>query len=930
MLAMLKKNHYIIFTNFVMIMTLALLSGCPLLTGPATTTTTTVSPGKVATPSFSPPAGTYSSSQTIAITCGTSGAVIRYTLDGNAPTETSSVYTSSLRIDSTTTVRARAYKAGMLQSDEASGFYTIGSSTFGQYQFSRVSSEVKDPSYVNVLFYLGKVGTTEAVTGLTESDFEVAEDGAAIATLESALRIRGITTQIPNVMYTVLMLDTSASVGNENLAQVKNAAKALVARMVANQRVAVYEFSGSPRMVKDFTDNKTELDAAIDSIALGFNATDLYNSIITGLGRWTDSTTTGGISTGFLVVFTDGKDTTGTVSLADVLATRGDKRVVCVAAGSGIDAGVLNQIGNAGYFGGTFERLAEFFGTIQDSIANYMKNFYWLSFMSPKRGDRTRSLDVVLKRNTYTGSGSSINVDFNSRYFYSVMPGLYVNDSRSLPTGVSTLEFRPGASIDLTLHSYFQDHDPEYVITFNDKASEFSSEVLSVSPIETKVRVTAVPEILYGGTILVRDVANSLEKLVHISGFSVVYDGNRNTGGYAPVDPKGYLTGASVMVAGNVGGLARTGYWFMGWNTAADGLGTNWTVGSSFTMGSTNVVLYAKWASTYTVTYNGNGNTGGTVPVDTVRYLTGTSVTVAENVGGLVRTGYWFTGWNTAADGSGTNRTAGIIFMMGSSDVMLYAQWKPSLEMVNVPGGSFQMGTLSGGNSDEQPVHLVNLTGFQMSKYEVTQEQYREGTGSSPSYFSGTNLPVENVSWYDAVEFCNRLSERDGYQKVYAITGRTPASGYPITGATVAMDMTRTGYRLPTEAEWEYAARGGDGSPGNYTYAGSNDINVVAWYGGNSGSRTHEVGTKAANGLGLHDMTGNVSEWVWDWYGGYPSGEQTDSLGASSGDRRGFRGGNGWGGSMYLGPYGCRSALRSSGGPENWGFFLGFRVVRRP
>jgi formylglycine-generating enzyme required for sulfatase activity len=247
-----------------------------------------------------------------------------------------------------------------------------------------------------------------------------------------------------------------------------------------------------------------------------------------------------------------------------------------------------------------------------------------------------------------------------------------------------------------------------------------------------------------------------------------------------------------------------------------------------------------------------------------------------------------------------------------------------SIQMVSIPGGSFQMGSTTG-ESDEKPVHQVTLTEFQMSKYEITQAQYQSVTGASPSYFSGTNLPVEQVSWYDAVEFCNKLSIRDGLQSVYTITGRTPTSGYPITNATVAVDMTRNGYRLPTEAEWEYAARGGNGSPGGFTYSGSNDVGTVAWYASNSGSTTHTVGTKAANGLGLYDMSGNVWEWCQDWYGGYGSAPQTNPTGASSGTPRVLRGG-GWGGHAD----GYRSAFRGGGDPVGGDISLGFRVVRRP
>ncbi len=159
--------------------------------------------------------------------------------------------------------------------------------------------------------------------------------------------------------------------------------------------------------------------------------------------------------------------------------------------------------------------------------------------------------------------------------------------------------------------------------------------------------------------------------------YTVSYSGNGNTGGSVPVDTTGYEQGQSVTVLGNTDNLIRTGYTFTGWSTQANGAGTSYTQGQIFIMGAANVTLYAKWSAnpTYTVSYSGNGNTGGSVPVDTTAYEQGASVTVPGNTGNLFRTGYTFTGWNTQANGSGTSYTQGQVFMMGSSDVTLYAKW---------------------------------------------------------------------------------------------------------------------------------------------------------------------------------------------------------------------------------------------------------------
>ncbi|MDR0754334.1 MAG: formylglycine-generating enzyme family protein [Prevotellaceae bacterium] len=190
-------------------------------------------------------------------------------------------------------------------------------------------------------------------------------------------------------------------------------------------------------------------------------------------------------------------------------------------------------------------------------------------------------------------------------------------------------------------------------------------------------------------------------------------------------------------------------------------------------------------------------------------------------------------------------------------------------EMVFVQGGTFTMGCISEQGADcfdnEKPAHKVTLSNFYIGKYEVTQAEWKAIMGNNPSNFSGCdNCPVEKVSWNDVQEFIRKLNAKTGKN-----------------------------YRLPTEAEWEYAARGGNRSKG-YKYSGSNSVENVAWYGyDNSGKKTHPVGTKQANELGIYDMSGNVHEWCQDWYGAYSNGAQTNPKGASSGSYRVFRGG-GW------------------------------------
>ena len=255
---------------------------------------------------------------------------------------------------------------------------------------------------------------------------------------------------------------------------------------------------------------------------------------------------------------------------------------------------------------------------------------------------------------------------------------------------------------------------------------------------------------------------------------------------------------------------------------------------------------------------------------------------------------------------------------------------------VFVQGGTFLMGSNSG-ESDEKPVHNVTVSSFYIGKTEVTQTQWKTVMGNNPSYCKGDKRPVEQVSWYDAIVFCNKLSMMDGRTPTYSVNGKTdpdawnytPCKGNSISG-TITMNMNASGYRLPTEAEWEYAAWGGNKRKG-YKYSGSDNLGSVAWYYDNSGDQTHDVATKAPNELGLYDMSGNVWEWCWDWYDSnyYSKSPSSNPSGASLGAYRVQRGGG-----YDISDYGCRVAIRITidiyGNyykPDNGDRSIGFRIV---
>jgi len=275
----------------------------------------------------------------------------------------------------------------------------------------------------------------------------------------------------------------------------------------------------------------------------------------------------------------------------------------------------------------------------------------------------------------------------------------------------------------------------------------------------------------------------------------------------------------------------------------------------------------------------------------------------------------------------------------------------PEIEMVSIPAGDFYMGSPTGefNRQSNETQHKVTLSNaFKMSKHEITQKEWYAVMKTKPSYFTGDDLPVESITWFNAIEFCNKLSKMAGFDSVYTISGITRGSDGRITAATVTADWAKDGYRLPTEAEWEYACRGAYTNKGTETATkafGIDDgtkmvLGLANFYvrysydtphsghydvGNDTGhvGQTTEVGSYASNNYGLYDMHGNVWEWCWDWYGTYPADGEVDYRGLPSGSARVLRGGSWFNYGQDL-----RSAFRYGDYPSHWFEYIGFRVAR--
>jgi uncharacterized repeat protein (TIGR02543 family) len=368
----------------------------------------------------------------------------------------------------------------------------------------------------------------------------------------------------------------------------------------------------------------------------------------------------------------------------------------------------------------------------------------------------------------------------------------------------------------------------------------------------------------------------------------------------------------------------RNGYTLNGWYTAPGGGTKIGNAGDSYTV-TGDIILYAQWTVIiYTVTFNANG--GNSVSAQSAAF--GSSIALPDTTR---NDAYTLEGWYTASSGGTKIGNAGDSYTV-SGNITLYAQWT-FYAMASIAGGTFTMGSPDAetNRNDDEKRRRVKVSDFLMGKYEVTRNQYQAVMGTEPSRrlddaqgeIQG-KFPVEQVSWYDAIEFCNALSRREGLTPAYDIdkSRSDPNNLYPTDNLkwTVTWDKSATGYRLPTEAEWEYACRAGTTTAYN---TGDTITDSTGWYKKDGNYGLHEVGKKPANAWGLYDMHGSIDELCWDWYGDYGTGPQIDPTGAASGKWRVLRGG-----AYSFTADMLRSAQRGRIDPSYRDYTVGIRLVR--
>ncbi len=374
------------------------------------------------------------------------------------------------------------------------------------FELKKYLLETQTPSYVNVFFQVTD-DNGKGVTDLTVDDFTLQENNGDISPTESDLRIRKAD-ELPYTIKTVLLLDNSLSLSQSDLDKIKQAAIALVNTKENNQVFAIYKFSEFVEEVQGFTSDISALTTAINSIQRGASSTNLYGAVITGVSAWTDIYSISAIEQGFLVVLSDGSDTQGSRTLEEARTATTGKKVYTIGLGSEIDQNALKTIGNSGFFQITdVNQLASKFDEIQDDIRKFANSFYWVNYLSPKRGNNTHQLTLRLKNNCPTGS--IISGDFNSNGFYSATQGVYINGGRT------TFELVAGSVLELNAQTILGNNTPNY--NWVSSNPSITSMAISGSGNTTATINGASNTVGQSFSLTITDNANSLSTTVQVN-----------------------------------------------------------------------------------------------------------------------------------------------------------------------------------------------------------------------------------------------------------------------------------------------------------------------------------------------------------------------------------------------------------------------------
>ena len=377
-------------------------------------------------------------------------------------------------------------------------------------EYGEVSQNTQKPCFINIMFQVTDM-QGNGISTLTTEDFSVLEDGQTVSPTESAMQIRQQDV-IPYTLKTVLLIDNSYSIGS-NLSQIKEAAKSLVLSKIPKQQFAIYVFSENPVLIQDFTDDATTLVTKIEEIELGYASTNLYGSIIETVNRWEDYYNTDEIQQGFLIAFTDGSDTQASSTEQEAIVARGEKKVYMVGLGNEIEPQILKNLGNAGSYSiNNISELADKFAIIQNDMIGFANSFYWMNYMTPKRGDNNHTLRLMINNNSNTGNDSYLTGEFNSNGFYSVRQGLYINATENNPYGVEELMLGVNDTILLEAETYLGNNPSQYVWSSSNNSV---IQIIDDGAIgDYGIKVIAVGEAGETATVTVNDLANALEQSI--------------------------------------------------------------------------------------------------------------------------------------------------------------------------------------------------------------------------------------------------------------------------------------------------------------------------------------------------------------------------------------------------------------------------------